>query len=594
MSLKWRITSIVVFCWFLPITLVLCSISYYSNIQINEGLFAQLESSAENAIDSAQVNIELVISDSKQASYDKVIETAYKSYLSTGNEVTLYNQTNTYLQNTYRYNDYINSTMIAYCDNTETIYYSTYYNSSLGHREVRNFWESHQENVLAISDEIGTSTYFMVIENQLYLIRNIVNDAFEPYAIIVMHLNTNTIFRSIESLALVETAQVLIDDEIIYLDIDSLESQEDIEEQEETEVNTIDDEAVDILAAGAELSDGMELVTQYTYAYNSTVKSSNHEFQYTVLLDTTLMHATLMELNYIVILLVLLVLPLILFVIYAFYKYFTKPIGSLLMASREIEEGRLGVEITKEAESKEFEYLFQQFNQMSSSMKRQVEQIYEEQEALQNAKIKALQSQINPHFLNNTLEVINWEVRLGEGEKATEMLEALSTMLSATMSRNESTTTHLKEEMMYVESYLMIISTRMGKRLSIAREIDESVMDYEVPLLILQPIIENAIEHGIANRISGKLIIRVYQTDGEVVVEVENDSPLSEEDKKRIDMLLNWNENEEKDHIGYSSLGIRNVNQRLKLIFGEKHCLTIENTADGNTLSQIKFPKEQN
>lgn len=562
MSLKWRITSIVIFCWFLPITLVLTSISYYSNIQINEGLFNQLESSADNAVEASQQNVELVISNSKQISYDKVVEAAYKNYLDTSNEVALYNQVNTYLQNTFRYNEYIHSTTIVFCDNTETVYYSNYYNSSSGHREVRTFWEENQDTVLEISTEIETNTQFMVLDNQLYLIRNIVNERFEPYAIIIMHLNIDTMFRSIDNLALVEASQVVIDGEEVYLSGDSAEQEE-----------------------------ALELEEKYTYAYTSVTKYGFHELQYTILLDTTLMQETLMELNYIVISLMLLVLPLILFVIYAFYKYFTKPIGLLLKVAHQIEEGELGSQVVGKAESKEFTYLFKRFNQMSDSMKRQVEQIYEEQAALQDAKIKALQSQINPHFLNNSLEVINWEVRLGEGEKASEMLEALSTMLSATMSRNESTTTHLKEEMMYIEAYLTIISTRMGKRLHIIREIDESVMDYEVPLLILQPIVENAIEHGISNRISGTLIFRIYQTEEEVVVEVENDSPLSEEDKKRIDTLLKWDGQGEKGHIGYSSLGIRNVNQRLRLIFGESHCLTIENTEDNSTLSQIRFPK---
>ncbi len=562
MSLKWRITSIVIFCWFLPIVLVLSSISYYSNIQINEGLFNQLESSADNAVESAQQNVELVISNSKQISYDKVVEVAYKNYLSNNNEVTLYNQVNTYLKNTFRYNEYIHSTSIVFHDNTETIYYSTYYNSSMGHREVRDFWSENQETVLTFSEEIETDTRFMVLDNQLYLIRNIVNDKFEPYAVIIMHLNIDTLFRSIDNLALVEASQIVIDGETVYLSADSIEQEEALESEE------------------------------YTYAYTSVTNYGSHELEYTILLDTTLMQESLMELNYIVLSLMLLVLPLILFVIYAFYKYFTKPIGSLLKAAHEIEEGELGSQVVGEAESKEFAYLFKRFNQMSDSMKRQVEQIYEEQAALQDAKIKALQSQINPHFLNNSLEVINWEVRLGEGEKASEMLEALSTMLSATMSRNESTTTHLKEELMYIEAYLTIISTRMGKRLNIIRDIDESIMDYEVPLLILQPIVENAIEHGISNRISGTLIFRIYQTDEEVVVEVENDSPLSEEDKKRIDTLLKWDGKGEKGHIGYSSLGIRNVNQRLKLIFGENHCLTIENTEENSTLSQIRFPKE--
>ena len=105
-----------------------------------------------------------------------------------------------------------------------------------------------------------------------------------------------------------------------------------------------------------------------------------------------------------------------------------------------MDAGRLG--------SKEFAYLGNSFNAMSDKLKNQFERIYKEELALRDAKIMALQSQINPHFLNNTLEIINWEARLADDVKVCQMLEALSTMLNAAMDRKHRPLIHLSEEMM--------------------------------------------------------------------------------------------------------------------------------------------------
>lgn len=594
-SLKGLLTVLVICCWFVPITIVLLAMSYYSNMQINDGLVYELSSSTENAIELSQKNIEYLISESKQVSYDEVIEDAHDDYVKEKDSVALYSSTTQYLQNSFRYNDYIVSSMVIYNELPETVYYANYYRDSQGKKNVYAFWEGYSDEVLEICESLDTGIAFLQRDGQLYMIRNIVDSKFEPYAVIILQLNIAEVFQGIEGLGLVEAAEVVVDGQTVII----VKADEEIVEgiEESTLGEAIEDNPngiVESILLEDESESNIGKLKQDVYTFSQTVTyESWHENEYHIMMDTSVMTTTDLELRMIVFLLILMLMPLMAVVVFNFYKHFTKPIAILQNAARGIQKGDVGSQITQEAETREFEYIFNQFNEMSTSLQWQVEQIYEEQEALQNAKIKALQSQINPHFLNNTLEVINWEVRLGETENASQMIEALATMLNATMSRNESSTTHLKEEMMYVDAYLMIISTRMGKRLTIIREIDESAMDCEVPLLILQPIVENAVEHGISNRISGELIIRVYQTEEEVIVEVENDSPLSQDDKDRIEALLKWEGKGEKGHIGYSSLGIRNVNQRLKLIFGEKHCLKIESTVDNRTLSQIKFPIHQ-
>ena len=144
-----------------------------------------------------------------------------------------------------------------------------------------------------------------------------------------------------------------------------------------------------------------------------------------------------------------------------------------MAASKHLQNGERGYTIGEKAESSEFETLFDHFNTMSAELKNQFERSYQEQQALQQARMKALQSQINPHFLNNTLEIINWEARLAENDRVSAMIEALSVMMDGALARDGRSRIPLREELRYVDAYLYIIRERLGERLKVVREIDE-------------------------------------------------------------------------------------------------------------------------
>lgn len=202
-------------------------------------------------------------------------------------------------------------------------------------------------------------------------------------------------------------------------------------------------------------------------------------------------------------------------------------------------------------------------------------------------ELKALQSQINPHFLGNTLEVINWEARLAGDVKVSMMLEALSTILEATMDRSHRSTIRLSEELHYVNAYLTIIGHRLGRRLTVEREIDESLLEMQVPRLVMQPILENAVEHGVGNKQHGVIVIRARRENSEwMSLEVENDSPLTPDAEARIRALLT--SEEQPAGIGATSLGIRNVHQRLRILYGEESGLSVKTTKNGSTLSSMR------
>ncbi len=225
---------------------------------------------------------------------------------------------------------------------------------------------------------------------------------------------------------------------------------------------------------------------------------------------------------------------------------------------------------------------------------RQYEQIYREEIALRDAGIMALQSQINPHFLNNTLEIINWEARLSENYKISGMIEALSTMLSATMNRKAESVHTLREEMNYVDAYLTIIERRFGEQLHVTKEIDETLLEVKVPRLIIQPIVENAVEHG-TKAAAGKkteVFIKIARAGDFLVIEITNSGHLQEADAGKIQMLLSGRDDPDAGHL---SVGIKNVNSRLKLMYGEDCGLAIEDGEEdgengaGSTISTIKI-----
>lgn len=165
------------------------------------------------------------------------------------------------------------------------------------------------------------------------------------------------------------------------------------------------------------------------------------------------------------------------------------------------------------------------------------------------------------------------------------MIEALTTMLNATMNRKQRRFVVLSEELSYVDAYLYIISTRYRERFQVRREIDESLLSVFVPILIIQPIVENAVEHGVEENREGSVDIKIYREEDKLYIKVINDGILKESDKEKIQRLLG--EGEEKLDESHISLGIRNVNRRLKIIYGEECGLTVDSDQENRTVSTI-------
>ena len=138
-----------------------------------------------------------------------------------------------------------------------------------------------------------------------------------------------------------------------------------------------------------------------------------------------------------------------------------------------------------------------------------------------------------------------------------------------------------------MDAYLYIIRERLGERLEVIQEIDESMMDVMVPRLILQPLAENAVEHDLTPRHGGKLSLRVRREGENAVIEVEHDGTMSEEDRASIERML---ASAASDTEISGQVGLRNVRQRLSLLYGEEGTLSITQSGENKILARVCFP----
>lgn len=185
---------------------------------------------------------------------------------------------------------------------------------------------------------------------------------------------------------------------------------------------------------------------------------------------------------------------------------------------------------------------------MTQNINRLVSDVYVKELAKKDAEISALQEQINPHFLYNTLESINWRAQLAGEEEIALMIQALSKLMDASTNRSKRKVITVKEEVGYLNQYMYLIQMRYSDSLKYKQTIDASIQDALVPKLLLQPLIENAVKHGI-EPIGEGCIELIGKREGERLEFIvrDNGSGMDEEQYKKIQCMIT----EEKRYYGY-------------------------------------------
>ncbi|RKP51503.1 sensor histidine kinase [Cohnella endophytica] len=279
----------------------------------------------------------------------------------------------------------------------------------------------------------------------------------------------------------------------------------------------------------------------------------------------------------------LLLLVLVLSIITAIFiaTSITKPLASLEKKMREVSRGNLEVKV--HIEHGEIGKISMTVDGMLQEIRMLIRRIYQEEQEKRNAELRALQSQINPHFMYNTINVIKWMAKLQGAAGIEEALTAFSSVIRFT-AKTDSDYVTVKEELDFIQDYTKILGFRYLNKFEVLYEAGEEVLHCRTPKFMLQPLVENAVFHGfydIAHK--GKLIVRIEKSDENLVMSViDNGKGLSVEQLDAIDS----NNAEHK----LNSIGISNIRKRIEMNFGIGYGLYLESTENQGTTARIVIP----
>ncbi len=263
----------------------------------------------------------------------------------------------------------------------------------------------------------------------------------------------------------------------------------------------------------------------------------------------------------------------------------TVPIRELCDMTEKVAEGDFSVR-TRKADMDEIGVLSQSFNEMTEEIGTLVEDIKQQQVNLHLTETKLLQAQINPHFLYNTLDTIVWLAEEHKTNEVVNMVTALSSFFRTTLSKGRDFIT-VEEEESHIRSYLEIQQFRYQDILDYRIEINEELRGYVLPKLTLQPLVENAIYHGMEFMDGdGEILVRAGLQDGKLCFLVaDNGLGMTEE---QVEQILAGQPHTSSRR--GSGIGVKNVNERIRLYFGEEYGLSIDSEPDEGTRIRICLP----
>ena len=266
-----------------------------------------------------------------------------------------------------------------------------------------------------------------------------------------------------------------------------------------------------------------------------------------------------------------------------FTRKVSKPVRDMVGAMREFEQNAQSFQFEAAPGIYEVQLLSESFEHMVRMIQQLMERVKKEEISLRKTELKALQTQINPHFLYNTLDSIQWMCEQGEMERAVEMVSALAKLFRISISKGKEFIT-IENELQHAKNYMVIQSFRYKNQFQYSFEVEEGILKYLCNKITLQPIIENAIIHGIDGMCGeGEIRIRAVEDGDDILFSVsDNGIGMTQEQCAKII------HHDTKDNFG---IGIKNVNDRIRIYFGEGYGLKIESELDEGTTIYIRFPK---
>ncbi|NQX45084.1 sensor histidine kinase [Paenibacillus tritici] len=302
--------------------------------------------------------------------------------------------------------------------------------------------------------------------------------------------------------------------------------------------------------------------------------------------------APVTRLRYYAIYLVLFFILLSLILSFLLARYIDGPISGLILQMRRIQKGNLGLRVQLKRKD-EFRTLADSFNIMLDHIGELIDDKLRTEKLKKQYEFRALQAQINPHFLYNTLNSINALVDLKRTDEIAKVLHALVNLLEYSMGKGEALTS-LEKELEGLRHYLYLQQIRYQHKFEVSIDVDEALLDCKIMKLTLQPILENAIFHGIRDkrRGEGHITVRGRLFNSRLVQLSVEDNGTGIAPERLAGLLdpLTPPPAAAGDIPHYSSMGLRNVHERLQLHFGEAYGLKIESAEGAGTIINITFP----
>lgn len=288
-------------------------------------------------------------------------------------------------------------------------------------------------------------------------------------------------------------------------------------------------------------------------------------------------------------LLIVFIIAFVLFILSIINSYIstriTDPIKELEKAVNEIEQGNLEVEV-RSAGSYEIQHLGTSIQSMARRIRKLMNDIVAEHESKRRSEFDTLQSQINPHFLYNTLDIIVWMIENEKQSEAVKVVTALARFFRISLSKGKSIIP-VKDELEHVRNYLMIQHMRYKNKFTYDIEADEDVLELASLKLMLQPLVENAIYHGMEFMDGdGEILVRAWRREDDLYMSVsDNGLGMTQEQVEHLFQAA--------DHTSSgrgSGIGVKNVNERIKLYFGTGYGLDIQSEPDEGTTVTAHLP----
>lgn len=318
------------------------------------------------------------------------------------------------------------------------------------------------------------------------------------------------------------------------------------------------------------------------------LKMINYPWTIVSLTPLSELTGTIDEINRMLVIFLIVYLVCCISVVFYITVNYTQPIAHLVRLMRRIEVENLHYLLPWSSRKDEVGWLYRGVSSMVQRIEGLIQEAGRSERNKKALEFQVLSHQINPHFLYNTLESIRWKAENHGRSDISEMVSALGNLLRLSLNQGKEITT-LRRELEQVKAYVLIEQARMGQPVRILYSCDEEVLDLPFIRLLLQPLVENAIQHSVRSDFDkGKIMITAKkETDDIVIVLADNGKGIPEAVLKQLEQ-----EEEPSETFSYTrrGVGLRNVNDRLKLYFGEGYKLDIDTSAERGTKITIRHP----